>query len=80
MQNPEGFECPQNKEARPADHLKFLKSRDVARILDISPDDVVALVHRGELRAMKVGRLWRYRVADVQAYSRRHPARSDAVG
>ena len=57
----------------------FLKSRDAAHILDCSPDDVVELVHRGKLTAIKVGRIWRYRMADVLAYQRRHGAERDAV-
>lgn len=50
---------------------KLLKSKDVAHILDCSPDDVHVLVHRGELKATKVGRFWRYRLEDVMDYQRR---------
>ena len=48
----------------------LLRSKDVARILDLSPDDVVELVHQGQLKAKRVGRLWRYRLTDVMAYKR----------
>jgi excisionase family DNA binding protein len=57
----------------------FLRSKDVAHILDCSPDDVIELVHRGKLTAMKVGRIWKYRMVDVLAYQRRHAANRDAV-
>jgi hypothetical protein len=49
----------------------FLGSKDVAHILDMSPDDVIFLVRRGKLRATKQGRFWRYRLADVTAYKKR---------
>jgi len=46
----------------------LLTSKDVSKILDCSPDDMYALVRRGELNAVKVGKFWRYRPADVEAY------------
>jgi excisionase family DNA binding protein len=48
-----------------------LRSRDVAQLLDLTPDEVVQLAQSGKLRATKVGRLWRYRLADVIAYRKR---------
>jgi hypothetical protein len=56
---------------------KLLKSRDVAWILDCSPDDVIDLARRGKLKAIKEGRFWRYREADVMTYkkSTTHPGR-----
>jgi hypothetical protein len=48
-----------------------LRSRDVAHILDLSPDEVTELAHIKKLRAKKVGRIWRYSLADVRAYRRR---------
>ena len=47
----------------------FINSKEVAQILDCSPDDIHVLVRRGELKAVKVGRYWRYRPADVKAYA-----------
>ena len=44
-----------------AEEEELLKSKDVAHILDCSPDDVHLLVHRGDLKGTKVGRFWRYR-------------------
>jgi len=43
----------------------------VAHLLDVSPDDVVDLARKGKLRAIKVGRFWRFRFADVVAYQRK---------
>jgi excisionase family DNA binding protein len=54
---------------------QLLKSRDVAHILDMSPDDVNALVHKGKLKAIKKGRLWKYRLSDVEAYKRKHTSK-----
>lgn len=49
----------------------ILRSRDVAHILDCSPDDVIELARRGKIRAVKHGRYWAYRQADVMAYKRK---------
>ena len=49
----------------------LLRSKDVAHILDMSPDDVVYLARKGKLRASKSGKFWRYRLADVTAYRKR---------
>jgi excisionase family DNA binding protein len=32
------------------------------------PKTIVSMVERGELRAYKVGRYWRYRKSDIEAY------------
>ena len=47
-----------------------LKSKDVAWILDCSPDDVIELARRGKLKAFKEGRFWKYREPAVMAYKR----------
>jgi len=49
-----------------------LRSKDVAHILDLSPDDVIHLARRGKLKASKKGRFWRFRQVDVMAYKRRN--------
>jgi excisionase family DNA binding protein len=51
------------------DQERLLNSKEVAQILDCSPDDVHVLVHRGELKATKAGKFWRYRLEDVEAYA-----------
>lgn len=53
---------------------KDLRSKDVAWLLDIGPDEVVALIHRGELKAKKKGRLWTFTLPDVLACRRRRIA------
>ena len=58
-------------ERRMAEEEKLLKSKDVAHILDCSPDDVHLLVHRGDLKGTKVGRFWRYRLQDVMEYKQK---------
>ncbi len=41
---------------------------EVARYLNIHFKTVMSLVERGELPAYKVGRVWRYRKSDVDAW------------
>jgi len=48
-----------------------LRSKDVAHILDLSPDDAINPARRGKLKATKKGRFWRFREAGVIAYKRR---------
>jgi len=50
----------------------LLKSRDVAYILDMSPDDVADLTRKGKLKAIKPGRYWKFRLEDVEAYKKEH--------
>jgi len=50
---------------------KLLRARDVAHILDCSPDDVYPLINAGELKASKVGRLWKFRLEDVMSCKER---------
>ena len=42
-----------------------LKSRDVAILLDCSPDDVVSWANSGKLRGTKKGRYWLFDQRDV---------------
>ncbi len=51
--------------------LSFLRSKNVAYILDCSPDDVIELARKGKLPAFKQGRFWRFRLQDVEAYQRK---------
>jgi len=50
----------------------LLKSKDVAHILDMSPDDVIYLARHQKLRAIKEGKYWKFRLAHVQTYKRKH--------
>ncbi len=49
---------------------KYYRSKDVAHILDCSPDDVIVLAKKGKLRAIKQGRFWRFRQEDVMTYQK----------
>jgi len=49
----------------------ILRSRDVAHILDCSPDDVIDLARKGKLVGRKKGRLWRFREEDIKTYVKR---------
>jgi excisionase family DNA binding protein len=48
----------------------LLRSKDVAHLLDLTPDQVAQLAQEKKLKARKVGRIWRYSVADVRAYKK----------
>jgi excisionase family DNA binding protein len=50
---------------------EFLEPETVARILDLTPDEVIQLARSGELKATKMGRFWKYRRADVMAFKAR---------
>ncbi len=46
----------------------ILNSKDVAVILDLSPDTVNEFARKSILPAFKKGRQWRFRKRDVRAY------------
>jgi excisionase family DNA binding protein len=48
----------------------ILNSRQVALLLDLSPDAVNELARRSLLPAFKKGRQWRFRRGDVITYKR----------
>ena len=49
---------------------EYLGSKDVAWILDLSPDDVVELARQKNLVGAKTGRFWRFRPDDVETYKK----------
>lgn len=49
----------------------YLRSRDVAHVLDCSPDDVYGVIAKGKMPAIKRGRYWLFRYEDVIAYKER---------
>jgi len=53
------------------DEERLLRPRDVAHILDCCPDDLYPLIYTGEIKAEKVGRLWKFRLKDVVDYKDR---------
>ncbi|MEW6442691.1 MAG: helix-turn-helix domain-containing protein [bacterium] len=49
----------------------LLRSKDVAHILDLPPDDVIYLARKGKLRGVKEGKYWKFRLRDVNFYQRK---------
>lgn len=66
---------------QPVAQKRFLQLPDVAEILDISMSQVLALVRRGDLRAVKIGGRGQWRVEDLEleAYIQRCYAETDAL-
>jgi excisionase family DNA binding protein len=51
------------------DHLPgILKTRDLAHILDMSPDAVNDLARKGLLKGYKSGNQWRFRRRDIERF------------
>jgi hypothetical protein len=48
-----------------------LKSKDVAHILDMSPDDVIVLARTEKLKGIKKGKYWFFRFQDVESYRKK---------
>jgi excisionase family DNA binding protein len=48
----------------------LLTSKEVARLLDLSPDTVNELARKSVLPAFKRGRQWRFRRRDVASFTR----------
>ena len=44
----------------------FLKTYDIAVLLDVSPDDVNAMARKGLIKGQKIGKQWRFRNKDVR--------------
>ena len=51
-----------------SDSENLLNSRDVARLLDMSPDAVNEYARKEILPAFKAGRQWRFRRQDVTSF------------
>jgi excisionase family DNA binding protein len=49
----------------------ILKTRDLAILLDLSPDVVNDMARRGHLKGFKSGNQWRFRRRDVDKYLER---------
>jgi len=49
----------------------ILKTRDLAILLDLSPDVVNDMARRGHLKGYKSGNQWRFRRRDVERYIER---------
>ena len=46
----------------------LLSSKDVAEILDCTPDEVITLARTGKIRATKQGKYWKFLRRDVTNY------------
>jgi len=46
----------------------LLDSRQAAAILKVHPRTLQRLVHRGQIRAVHVGKLWRFRASALEAW------------
>jgi excisionase family DNA binding protein len=53
------------------DKQSILKTRDLAILLDLSPDVVNDMARRGHLKGFKSGNQWRFRRRDVDRYIER---------
>jgi excisionase family DNA binding protein len=60
-------EDPMNVEGKQS----ILKTRDLAILLDLSPDVVNDMARRGHLKGFKSGNQWRFRRRDVERYIER---------
>ena len=47
---------------------QFLDSREAAALLQIHPKTLQRLARKGEIRAMRIGKLWRFRTSDLDAW------------
>ena len=51
--------------------VQTLTAKDVAIILDMTPDDVAAMARKGILRGRKKGRQWRFTKRNVTYFARK---------
>jgi excisionase family DNA binding protein len=56
------------------DSNSLLTIKQVAKYLQVVPITVYRMIDRGDLKASKVGRVWRIRYQDVQEYLERSEA------
>jgi excisionase family DNA binding protein len=47
---------------------RFLDSREAAALLQIHPKTLQRLARKGEIRGMRIGKLWRFRTSDLDAW------------
>ncbi len=50
---------------------ELLNSRDVARILDLSPDTVNEFARKNILPGFKKGKQWRFRKRDISSFNKK---------
>jgi hypothetical protein len=49
----------------------LLRSTEVACLLDLTQEEVIALADRGELKGSMEGEFWRFQIGDVAVYKSR---------
>jgi excisionase family DNA binding protein len=59
---------------------KFLTLREAAEVLRLSARTVREYVKRGEIRGKIIGKQWRFRRADLDAFFENAPSEWDFVG
>ena len=47
---------------------RFLDSREAATLLQIHPKTLQRLARKGEICGMRIGKLWRFRTSDLDAW------------
>ena len=54
---------------QPVPHFeRFLDSHQAAELLQIHPKTLQRLARKGEIRAMRIGKLWRFRTSDLDVW------------
>jgi excisionase family DNA binding protein len=55
--------------SQPIPHFeRFLDSREAAALLQVHPKTLLRLARKGEIRAMRIGKLWRFRTSDLHTW------------
>jgi excisionase family DNA binding protein len=55
--------------SQPFPHFeRFLNSREAAALLQVHPKTLQRLARKGEIRAKRIGKLWRFRASDLHAW------------
>jgi len=55
--------------SQPFPHFeRFLNSREAAGLLQLHPKTLQRLARKGEIRAMRIGKLWRFRASDLHTW------------
>lgn len=58
----------------------ILKTRDIAVLLDMSPDAVNDLARKGVLKGYKSGNQWRFRRKDIERFLEREGKKAAPAG
>jgi excisionase family DNA binding protein len=54
-------------------------SAEAARLVRIHPKTVIRMARRGEINGVRFGKLWRFRLSDLQRYVDSHSRSTDAA-